>query len=107
MFNMKTINLCRLAATALLFTTLTLAHARPTVASPQTTAPSQQAVMPTKVVFLYVNGIPINCAASHDYDGGHVYSIASGEVVGYVNPSAPNIIVNASGVVIGFLAAIA
>jgi hypothetical protein len=108
MFNIKTvktINLCRFAATALLCSTLTLTYARPTVASPQPVV-SQQAVAPMQIVFLYVNGIPVNCSAWCFRDESHVYDFASGEVVGYINASAPSTIVNSNGAVIGFLATI-
>jgi FlaG/FlaF family flagellin (archaellin) len=100
MFNMKTV---KIVATALLFATLTLAHARPTAASPQPLA-SQQAVAPVQIVFLYINGVPVNCSSCFNHAEGHVFDIASGDVIGYVNASAPGIIVNANGTVIGFLA---
>lgn len=54
-------------------------------------------------VYLYVNGVPVNCSSWCFYLENHVFDFATQTVIGYVDPENPMRITDEEDNTIGFL----
>lgn len=59
--------------------------------------------MPYYQVWLFVDGIPVDCSTWCGYSENHVFDIATNATVGYISASDPLVIVDENDQVIGFL----